>query len=96
MSSAQVNREGLTFEEFYNAAKPADEADHGYIRTRIKLTPQEMSERRMKLGPEASGAPRYIYGSKTRDPIGVLRRAWNKAEDPTEWRAWAERQRRGA
>jgi hypothetical protein len=95
MNQPQVNREGLTYEEFLCAAKPAEEADHGYIRTRVKLTPQEISERRMKVGPNYP-AITHAYGSKTRDAYAVLRRAWSKGEDPTEWRAWAEEQRRNA
>lgn len=89
----RANREGLTFEEFYDAAKPANEVSHGYIRTRLKLTPQEISERRMRVGPNYPSIT-HVYGSKTRDPVDVLRRAWQKGEDPSEWRKWAEEQRR--
>lgn len=95
----QVNREGLTFEEFYDAAAPAGDEHFGYIRTRTKLTPQELSEWYVTqpdgriIHETPHPVSKYVYGSKTRDPVDVLRRAWSRGEDPTEWRRWALEQR---
>ena len=95
--SERTNREGLTFEEFWNAAKPADRASHGYIKTRTRWSPQMLRERRTILQydlriPLHPPKTKFVYGSKTRSAHQALKLAWDKGEDPTEWRAWAERQ----
>lgn len=100
MSEPRMNREGLTFEEFWHAAAPAGEQHFGFIRTRTKLRPQDIYEHGLKArrlvklidgrevfdGPPA---PKYFTSSATRSPESVLERAWNKGEDPSEWRKWA-------
>lgn len=97
--SERTNREGLTFEEFWCAAAPADQARHGFINTRTRWSPQMLSERRMILQydlriPLAPPRTKYVYSTKTRSPLKALKRAWERGEDPTEWRAWAEKQLR--
>lgn len=95
--SERTNREGLTFEEFWNAAQPADRAYHGHIRTRTRWSPQMLHERRTILQydlriPLHPPKTKYKYGTRTRTAHEALKRAWEKGEDPTDWRAWAERQ----
>lgn len=105
MSEPHTNREGMTFEEFWHAAAPAGEQHFGFIRTRYKLRPSELRHARDIYGtyvnlPDGrsvldnrSANRTHVYGSKTRDPVDVLRRAWQKGEDPSEWRKWAHEQR---
>ena len=95
--SERPNREGLTFEEFWNAAQPADRAFHGFVQWRVRWSPQMLSERRSILQydlriPLDPPRTKYKYGTRTRTAHEALRRAWDKGEDPTEWRAWAEKQ----
>lgn len=94
---ARTNCFGLTFDEFWDAAQPADRAYYGHIRTRTRWSNQMLRERREILQydlriPLAPPTSKYVYGSKTRSATLVLRRAWQNGEDPTEWRAWAEKQ----
>lgn len=93
----RTNSAGLTFDEFWDAAQPADRASYGHIRTRTRWSNQMIRERRDILQydlriPLAPPKLKYVYGSKTRSATLVLKRAWEKGEDPTEWRAWAEKQ----
>lgn len=95
--SERTNREGLTFEEFWCAAQPADRVSHGDIKTRTRWSPQMLSERRSILQydlriPLHPPRTKYVYSSKTRSAHQVLKHAWERGEDPTEWRAWAEKQ----
>lgn len=85
MNETRTNREGLTFEEFFLAAQPSDDAFHGRIRTRLYTQD--------KIDIWGKPLPRIIYGSRTRNAVTVLKRAWERGEDPTEWRAWAEKQK---
>lgn len=92
MDNEQQNREGLTFSEFLAAAHPAEIVSHGIIRTRTRVR-SSYSNDGIYYGIESALPPgvfHTVYGSKTRDPHDVLKRAWRRGEDPTEWRAWAE------
>ena len=95
--SERTNREGLTFGEFWNAAQPADRAYHGQIKWRVRWSPQMLRDRRGILQydiriPIPAPRTKYTYGTKTRTALHALKRAWERGEDPTEWRAWAEKQ----
>lgn len=95
-SRVRVNREGLTWEEFAAAVGPAWACAYGHIRTRTR-TQSSYRNNGINYGIVSTLPPgvfHYIYGSKTRSPLSVIRRAWEKGEDPSELRAWAEKQLR--
>lgn len=93
MPKERVNCNGLTFEEFSCAVGPAWDVNYGHIRTRTKVRTRYRNDGinygiRSALPP---GKFYYIYGSKTRSPHSVIKRAWERGEDPSELRAEAEK-----